>query len=326
MLSKNESKGALMKTSLISAIVVCGLAACMAPAIAQVAITGGATAPTSPVTGAPASAEPARRANPESARAQSSGTADEMLAGVADTYKHAVGVVVVVVPGRGAIPIGTAWAYQPNLFATNAHVIAAMADAAKQVPDAPFYIAINGRPDKRLKIVARRAHPEYGKTETRFDGRTAISGYDIGILRTAETAPAHFKLATKAQFEALRAGARVAYLGFPMESLVGNNVDVQMPIATMQSGIVTSISDNFLGDSGPENNRLIRHNLPSAGGASGSPVFTPDGVVVAIHWGGNINVRLAMSSDGKVAAERSSNAALVNFAERIDALAGVPVP
>jgi S1-C subfamily serine protease len=111
-----------------------------------------------------------------------------------------------------------------------------------------------------------------------------------------------------------------------MESLAGQNIDVQMPIATMQSGIVTSISDNFLGDSGFENNRLIRHNLPAQGGASGSPVFTPDGSVVAILWGGNTTEHITATEGGEIAKVRAANAALINFAERIDVLAGVPMP
>ena len=94
----------------------------------------------------------------------------------------------------------------------------------------------------------------------------------------------------------------------------------------MQSGIVTSLSDYFLGDSGFGENHLVRHNLPSAGGASGSPIFTPDGTVVAILWGGNIELHLEANSDGKVAQVRAPNAAQVNFAERIDSLAAVPRP
>ena len=50
---------------------------------------------------------------------------DTLLANVAETYKHAVGIVVVGgIPGRvGGIPAGTAWAVGPNKFATNGHVV-----------------------------------------------------------------------------------------------------------------------------------------------------------------------------------------------------------
>jgi V8-like Glu-specific endopeptidase len=311
--------------TLVRGVVAALLLVASVPASAQVAITGAPT--TAPAKPKPDAVAPAADATKPSDRlgATRGGDADTMLADVAETYKYAVGVVVVVMPGKPADPIGTAWAFEPNLFATNGHVVEGMAEYLKEDPKAVFYIAINQRPDKRLRVAAYRAHPQYDKTETRFDGRTAISAFDLGVIRTTEPAPTHFKLASRSQLQALRTGSRIAYLGYPMESLAGANIDTQMPIATMQSGIVTSLSDNFLGDSGFENNRLVRHNLPSAGGASGSPIFTPDGSVVAIHWGGNSRRMLVATSDG-VAKIRQGSAAQVNFAERIDGLSGVPRP
>lgn len=249
-----------------------------------------------------------------------------MLADVADADKYAVGVVVIVLPNRGAVPIGTAWAFESNLFATNGHVVEAMEELSQKFPNAPFFVAINQRPDKRLRVAGFKKHPRYGAAEARFDGKTPIhSPFDIAVIRTTDPAPAHFTLASKAQLQTLRPGARIAFLGFPMESLAQDNIDTQMPIATMQSGIVTSVSDYFLGDSGFDGNRLVRHNLPAVGGASGSPIFTPDGLVVAILWGGNVEARLVATADG-VSQVRQANAAQVNFAERIDSLTGVPRP
>lgn len=285
---------------------------------AQVAVTGAPVAPPA----VPGIASPTAPAGPGRA---ANGDTDTLLADAAETYKHAVGLVVVVVPGAGAEPIGTAWAFEADLFATNAHVVEVMEGIASKIPDAPFYIAINQRPDKRLRVAGFRKHPDYGKTMVRFDGKTSTSAFDLAIIRTTDSAPSHFKLASRGQLEAMRSGLRIAFLGFPMESLRDSNVDVQMPIATMQSGIVTSLSDRFLGDSGFENNRLVRHNLPAVGGASGSPIFTADGVVVAILWGGNVEQRLVQTKDGLVQ-RRQANAASINFAERIDGLAAVRRP
>lgn len=294
----------------------------MSPVSAQVAITG-ATA--RPPAAASIPADDPRRPDAGVAAPRLTGNADSMLADAAEAYKYAVGVVVYVVPGKGALPIGTAWAFESNLFATNAHVVEAMEKVAKKGPEIPFFIAINQRPDKRLRVAGFRKHPKYGQLEARFDGKTPISAFDLGLIRTTEAPPATFTLASRAQLEALRSGTRIAFVGFPMESLAGANLDVQMPIATMQSGIVTSVSDNYFGDSGFENNRLIRHSLPATGGASGSPIFTPDGAVVAILWGINMQPGVVASRDGFVV-ERDPSAALVNFAERIDGLAGVPRP
>ncbi|MGE3959596.1 MAG: serine protease [Vicinamibacterales bacterium] len=307
--------------SVVRVLLTLGLTFVAASTSAQIAITGSSSRPTAAPTA------PDRDGNGSRGGARGGGNtadSDTRLADVAEEFKFAVGAVVIVLPNEGAVPFGTAWAFEPNLFATNGHVVELMAQLAQKHPDAAFFVAINQRPDKRLRITAAKGHPLYGKAQVRFDGRaTELGGHDIGVLRTADAAPSHFKLASQPQLQALRPGSRIAYLGFPMESLAMGNLDPQNPVATMQSGIVTSLSDYFLGDGGYANNRLLRHNLPSAGGASGSPIFTPDGVVVAIHFGGN---HIAGISDDGKAMERKANASLINFAERIDALDGVARP
>lgn len=254
------------------------------------------------------------------------GDSDVRLASVADDYQHAVGLVVGIVPNEGPDPIGTAWAFEPTMFATNGHVLAAMQRLREKNPGTQFVISMNRQQDVRLRVIDASVHPQYGKADVRFDGKVARSGYDIAILETQTAAKTHFRLATETQLKSLKSGSRVAYLGFPMEALDQNNVDPASPVATMQSGIVTSLSDYFMVDSGFTENRLVRHNLAAAGGASGSPIFTPEGVVVAILWGGNVTPALMVGDDGSVGYQRRANAALVNFAERIDSLKGVPRP
>ncbi|MGF1544888.1 MAG: trypsin-like serine peptidase [Parvularculaceae bacterium] len=255
----------------------------------------------------------------------SGGDTDSRLADAAAKYREAVGVVVMTVPNRGPTPVGTAWAFEDRRFATNAHVAKIIKDTWAKHPYVPFFVAINGRPDKRLKVSSFSMHPEYGKADVRFDGKVASRGYDIAVLTTDAAAPAHFNLADQDDLKKLRSGTRIAYLGFPMERLLHGNVDAQMPVATMQSGIVTSMSDHFLADSGFEKNRLVRHNLAATGGASGSPIFTSNGDVVAILYAGNVIGSVSVDAQsGEASVVRAPNAALVNFAERIDSLAGVP--
>lgn len=251
---------------------------------------------------------------------QAGGDTDTRLAAFAEEYKYAVGAVVMVVPGRGAVPLGTAWAFGETSFATNAHVAGAILEYRKKSRDLQFYVAVNQRPDKRLRIENIKVHPKYQELTVRFDGRATRNGYDVAILTTADKAPATFKLASTEKLKSLKSGRRIAFLGFPTESLAQGNIDAQIPIATMQSGIVTSVSDHLMGDSGFEGNRLVRHNLASAGGASGSPIFDADGDVVAILWGGNINLGIDIDLDNKKQIIRQPSAALVNFAERIDSL------
>lgn len=310
----------------------------LAPAAAQSAFTGGEE-PAAKEAADTAAEDRGRRsfggdpAEPMSAavaahQARQGGSvdADTLLAEVAHRYRQAVGVVVASIPGRGPIPVGTAWAFEPALFATNGHVHAQMLKYGKEYPGTAFFVALNGSDKLRLRVRGASVHPDYGKHQVRFDGAVADAGYDVAVLQTAAPAPAHFELADRDELQTLRAGSRIAYLGFPMERLQRGNIDVNMPIATMQSGIVTSVSDYFMSDSGFENNRLIRHNLAATGGASGSPIFAPNGKVVAILWGVNMMASLDVNTEGDVALTRQANAALINFAERIDSLGGVPRP
>ena len=65
----------------------------------------------------------------------------------------------------------------------------------------------------------------------------------------------------------------------------------------------------------------MRHNLPATGGASGSAIFLPTGEVVAALNAGNVLWELVRGDDGQVkAVYRQPNAALVNYAQRVDIL------
>jgi len=71
----------------------------------------------------------------------------------------------------------------------------------------------------------------------------------------------------------------------------------------MQTGIITAVTD-YWGSQADEGDRLlVQHNLPSTGGASGSPIFDQNGEVVAVLCAGNITYTLP--SETKHAVERA---------------------
>jgi hypothetical protein len=111
---------------------------------------------------------------------------------------------------------------------------------------------------------------------------------------------------------ALAPGDAVALAGFPYENMIGGEVQPLGRTPQLQVGNITSLSDFFLLPAESQQRRLVQHNLPIAGGASGSPVIDSNGKVIAIASAGNM-----FSVEG----ERIPNAALVNYAQRIDALA-----
>ena len=243
------------------------------------------------------------------------------LARVAHDYADAVALVVLISPSVNngqPFPIATAWAVGPRVFATNSHVAVPVSELLGK--GGSVYLVINRNPDRKLKVIKAVYHPRYDKEELNFEGKPqAVPAYDVGLLYTDETAPKVFKIAPREELEKLDSGYRVGFLGFPMEGLSGGGVELRSPVATMQSGIVTSVTDYWLAQAPFEKRLLIQHNMGAAGGASGSPLFNSRGEIVAILNAGNI-IGSASIEDGKVAVVRAPSAVMINFAQRIDVL------
>jgi S1-C subfamily serine protease len=146
-----------------------------------------------------------------------------------------------------------------------------------------------------------------------------VTAYDVGLLYVEERTDNHFHIAPKAELEKLDSGYRVAFLGFPMERMQGGGINIKYPVATMQSGILTSATDYWLSKAEFVNRLLLQHNLGATGGASGSPIFNVRGEVVGVLSAGNI-IGQVVSGQGKVEVARAPSAVMVNFAQRIDCL------
>ncbi|MEI9886962.1 MAG: serine protease [Rhizomicrobium sp.] len=239
-------------------------------------------------------------------------------------YQNSV-FLVDAVDGAGTSHSGaTAWVVAlkdgRKGFATNAHVGGMLAEARKnnwrlvvRAPDASH---------REYTITDAIIHPAYAAFNAMI--ADADKRANSGLLRAVELSPAYdvailipdsqdgipdaLPLARDNALAALHAGQPIAFVGYPAENLVA--FDTAAPTPTSQVGIVTSVRTFFLtAEGGPP--QLIEHSLPSAGGASGSPIFDAHGQVIALLSGGN-NIA---SKDGRI-----PNAALVNFAQRVDLL------
>ena len=205
-------------------------------------------------------------------------------------------------------------------FATNAHVGELLADARKN-----HYKLLVRSPEiahREYEIVDAIIHPAYAAFNVMLveADKRASSGmlrevdlspaYDVAILipDKQDGIPDALPLATDKNLSTLHAGEPIAFIGYPAENLV--SFDVNAPTPTSQVGIITSVRNFFLTDEGGQP-QLIEHSLPSAGGASGSPIFDQHGEVIALLSGGN-NIS---NKEGRI-----PNAALVNFAQRVDLL------
>jgi len=246
--------------------------------------------------------------------------ADENLAEMAQKYEQAVGVVVLT-GDDGPAPFGTAWAIGDHVLATNSHVAQPVGEILEK--GGHVYVVLNKHPDKKFEITRAVVHPGYESDHKNMDGReTAVPANDVGLLVVREKLPVAFTVAPDSELKKLRSGYRVAYLGFPCEGMAGGGVDPRNPVATMQSGIVTSVTDWWLGQASFDKALLVQHNLGATGGASGSPIFNTKGEVVAILSAGNIINQVQISADGSAEVTRAPSAAMVNFGQRADLLTG----
>ncbi len=290
-----------------------------------------------------------------------SGEPSSMLANAAGKYGKAVGLIVLTADLQDGtkiqIPVATAWAFEKNKVATNAHVAIGlrdrceemkqtlahtllerkskeagfdgdvdaymkrlgqdewnriagrcMEDAKKMIREFGVSILFNGTSHESRRVTHVQVHPEYGIASNSFNP-------DVAVLTVDGQNDVRFKVADDSTLRSLKAGEPVAFLGFPMENLKDENVNLDNPVASMQSGIVVAVTDFDLKDAGPEKNCLIRHNLPVSGGASGSPVFNRDGEVVGLLFAENT---VGHIQNGQVA--RAPSAVMINFAVRSDLL------
>lgn len=239
-------------------------------------------------------------------------------------YQNAVFLVDEVDGAGGSRGGATAWVVRmpdgSKAFATNAHVGEILAEARAKgwrlvvrSPQAPY---------AEYVIKDALIHPAYAAFNAML--ADAYKKASAGMLREVQLSPAYdvallipdrqdglpdpLPLAKSNVLNALHPGQAIAFIGYPAENLV--SFDTSAPTPTSQVGIITSIRNFFLtADGGPA--QLIEDSLPSAGGASGSPIFNAQGQVVALLSGGN-NIS---SKNGRI-----PNAALVNFAQRVDLL------
>ncbi len=126
------------------------------------------------------------------------------------------------------------------------------------------------------------------------------------------------ELASDSELENLAPGTPVASIGFPVENLAGSATATKAP-ATLHFGFISSLTDVFMCRTDPAHRLLIQHSVPVTGGASGSPMIDPSGKVIGIVNGGNTTV-FKNPEDAVTAKTRMPNAALINFAQRVDLL------
>ena len=266
------------------------------------------------------------------AKAEASDRAQkEFSSATLNTLENAV-YLVAKKDGKLNLAEGTAWAFSLNKLATNAHVT----EVIKGSEGSFFLIAPDGR---HINIKSVTSHPGYlvfnkykathGTTRWgNFTPLDLINEYDVGIIEIepstplpvdpATSKPIMLAFASKMDLEELAPGTPVASVGFPVEGLAGSATVTEAP-PTLHFGYISALADVFMMRADPNHRLLIQHSVPVTGGASGSPLMDPSGKVIGIVNGGNTTV-FKDPQESVNAKVRLPNAALINFAQRVDLL------
>lgn len=230
-----------------------------------------------------------------------------------EVYSEAADSVYVVMirdENGNVSPQGTAWSVAEGKLATNAHV----AELFDSLQPGQQLLARRGSAENDLKIKSVTLHPGY-KAFARLSAQYVpfdagsnrllnfVPACDVALMEVgqfdgngARQAPA-LPLSTSEQWAELSPGYNVAYIGFPMEGRAGGGLDVDKPEPNRDSGSLTRLSDSFLATADRAEVMLLGHNLPTLGGASGSPILNREGRVIGLISAGD---NVGMGAGGRI--------------------------
>src|SRR5260221_3032312 len=114
----------------------------------------------------------------------------------------------------------------------------------------------------------------------------------------------------------MHAGTPVATAGYPTEEIAGSDAQLIGATPELHLGTITGLTDFFFLPSDDGHRQLIHDDLPSAGGASGSPIVNTKGHVVALLSAGNSFLMPKIAG----LPFRIPNAAQINYGQRVDML------
>ncbi|MCH2139285.1 MAG: trypsin-like peptidase domain-containing protein [Phycisphaerales bacterium] len=254
-------------------------------------------------------------AEQEEAIGDLAGRADEMeedlvilgadLPEIMQTAQNSVYLVVIIDSDGGETGIGTAFTVADGDVATNSHVakwFGQLEDGERMVIRSS---AINGAESIDIDITGATHHPGYAAfaelwrdyLPVRLNAskgvdpvRSAGSACDLALLHVDDASQlgSALPLASDAHQGLLLPGHAVAAIGYPMEGMAMEGVNVRQPVPQAQIGRVTSLTTFFNtsedeSESGPgQRNILLQHSIPGTGGASGSPILNGAGAVVGV--------------------------------------------
>lgn len=213
--------------------------------------------------------------------------------------------------------IGTAWVCRKDgILATNAHVAEFLADTAK------WTVRACVQNDTGVAFEVKNVLLDKRWTKKPNSPDLALVRIDTG---GAELVP--FPLADDARLRALRIGTQLGTIGYPGELMMEytshqeSTGALSRAQATFKDGWVGRILDFGGGRADFASSRFIQHSASTSGGTSGSPLFTRDGHVVAVHNSGvELHVKTKSESGAAEGEARTPSASQIAYGIRVDLL------
>lgn len=200
------------------------------------------------------------------------GRSETSFAELAQRYEESV-FLIVAVSKKGSWT-GTGFVIdEDGTLGTNAHVVADMRKEHE-------LFAVQNGTHKRFKISNWSPHRKYKGSASDDVALVKLEVGDATLLP--------LPLASRSEWEALGRGVKLGTLGFPGEFqyLSSRSATLDKVEATYKGGEIGRLLD-YQGRSGAvEGLRRIQHDALVTPGTSGSPMFTSDGKVVALHNAG----------------------------------------
>ncbi|MER9134752.1 trypsin-like peptidase domain-containing protein [Mesorhizobium sp. M0830] len=232
-----------------------------------------------------------------------------------------------VCDGRAEEGFATAWPVEPATMVTNAHVGRLM-DTLKD--GERLCVRSPGDMPRTYCANSWQAHPAYAVfpkhlgalgnvgLDGEFQAATRPGAYDVALLRLdVPVDPGTvLEIAESATLTALKEGDEVAFAGYLLRDIAGNETAQREPTPELHFGTISSLTNFFMfaSDGDVAHAQLIHNSIAITGGASGGPVVDRNGKVVAVVSSGSIIAGASTDSVDK----NHPSAALVNYAQRAD--------
>lgn len=185
--------------------------------------------------------------------------------------------------------LGTAFAIDDHLLATNSHVTQGVLDIARQLAQRGIQVksvsAFQSETGLEVPLLEALVHPSYtGSTRSP----------DVGLFVTRDILPKTLRLASAREAVSLKKGNDLQLNGFPgdvSQAIFGRSFTpgLSVPQATLFTGniqVLQNFDERVVVDADNIHTiDMLQHDMDTTGGTSGSPILNRD-KVVAVHNSG----------------------------------------